>query len=70
MNKSFGEMSPRARVLTGPVFLVSLAVVVSAERDIQKRSEREVRGSKFVWRVLSLNAIGAVGYFRWGRLTS
>jgi hypothetical protein len=55
------------RLVTSLLFAVSLAIVVSAERDIQRRPAAEVRGSKLLWRVLSLNAIGAAGYLRWGR---
>jgi hypothetical protein len=29
-----------------------------------------VRGSKPLWRLVSLNALGALAYFRWGRQPS
>jgi hypothetical protein len=47
--------------------VVSLGLVVSAERDIQTRSASELRGSKRLWRLVSLNAIGALGYFTLAR---
>jgi hypothetical protein len=46
---------------------VSLAVVAFAERDIQRRSRNQIKGSKLLWRLLSLNALGALAYLRWGR---
>jgi hypothetical protein len=52
------------------VIAASLGLVAAAERDIQRRPADEVRGSKLLWRVLSLNALGAAGYFRWGRRTN
>ena len=49
---------------------VSVAVVLVAERDIQRRGADEIRGPKFLWRLVCLNALGAVLYFRAGRRTS
>lgn len=37
------------------------------ERDIQRRPADQVRGSKTLWRLVCLNALGAAGYLRWGR---
>jgi len=45
----------------------SLGLVAAAERDIQRRPDAQVRGNKLMWRLACLNAIGAAGYFRWGR---
>jgi len=49
------------------LIVLSLGLVTAAERDIQRRSADQVRGSKLLWRLLCLNALGAVGYLRWGR---
>ncbi len=49
------------------LFAISLGVVLSAERDIGRRSESEVRGRKSLWRLVSLNALGAAAYLRFGR---
>ncbi len=46
----------------------SLAVVVAAERDLHRRPAAEVRGSKLAWRLVCLNALGALAYFKSGRL--
>jgi hypothetical protein len=47
--------------------VVSLIIVAAAERDIQSRDDDEVRGNKTVWRLASLNALGSIAYFLWGR---
>lgn len=49
---------------------VALAIVAAAERDLARRSEDEVRGAKALWRLVCLNALGALAYFRWGRRTA
>jgi hypothetical protein len=38
-----------------------------AQRDLSTRSERELRGPKWLWRVLTLNTVGAVAYLVAGR---
>jgi hypothetical protein len=57
--------SPKA---TG-LIAISLATVALAERDLQRRPPNEIRGSKLLWRVVSLNALGALAYLKWGRAT-
>jgi hypothetical protein len=41
-----------------------------AERDILRRPDSDIRGNKSVWRLVSLNALGACAYLRWGRRRS
>jgi hypothetical protein len=65
--KKLSEHSPVKRLWIGVVFVVSLGLVAAGERDIQRRPDEQVRGSKLLWRVVSLNALGAASYFRWGR---
>jgi hypothetical protein len=65
--KSLSERSPRERAAIAAIFVVSLGIVLSAERDIQRRSPGSIRGSKLFWRCVSMNALGALAYFRWGR---
>ncbi len=45
----------------------SLTLVTAAERDLHHRTDAEVRGNRRIWRLVCLNALGALGYFRWGR---
>jgi hypothetical protein len=59
--------SPAQRSLAAVLIGVSLALVAVAERDLHRRPDTQVRGDKRLWRVVCLNAIGAVGYLLWGR---
>lgn len=63
----FKALPPGRRAGVSALIAVSLALVFTAQRDIQRRPSSEVRGSKLLWRVLCLNAVGAVGYLLWGR---
>jgi hypothetical protein len=60
-------MSPAERLVALVLIAVSVLIVTSAERDIQRRPADQVAGGKLIWRLVSLNALGAVAYFRWGR---
>lgn len=70
MSQSVSEMSPPRRVAAAFTFAISVVIVVFAQRDLAGRSDKEVRGSKWLWRVVCLNALGALGYLRWGRKTA
>jgi hypothetical protein len=65
--KGFTDLSPARRALAVVLFAISVGVVATAQRDLQHRSDAEVRGNKFLWRLVCLNAVGAGAYFRWGR---
>jgi hypothetical protein len=65
--KQFKQRSPAQRSLTFVLIAVALGLVAAAERDIQQRPADQVRGSKLLWRLVCLNAVGSVGYLRWGR---
>ena len=68
--EDFKALPPARRAGVSALLAVALALVFTAERDIQRRPSSEVRGSKLIWRVLCLNAVGAVGYLLWGRRDS
>jgi hypothetical protein len=53
--------------LIGLLIAVSLLLVGAAERDLQRRPADQVRGSKFFWRLVCMNALGSATYLRWGR---
>ena len=55
------------RIAAFTTLAVSLVIVAAAERDLQGRSAAQVRGDKRIWRLVCLNAMGALAYFRWGR---
>ncbi len=61
------DTSPRQRRIATVVIVISLGVVGVAQRDLARRSDDEIRGSRGLWRLLSLNALGALAYLRWGR---
>jgi hypothetical protein len=66
----FKELSPARRAGAIVAFVISLGIVAAAQRDIQRRTDSEVRGTRLVWRLVSLNAVGALAYFRWGRTSA
>jgi hypothetical protein len=66
----FKQRPPAQRAVAVALLLISLVLVLSAERDLQRRRSDQVRGPKFLWRVVCLNALGSMTYFRWGRRAS
>ncbi|HEV7161880.1 MAG TPA: PLD nuclease N-terminal domain-containing protein [Solirubrobacteraceae bacterium] len=47
---------------------IELAAKIAAARDIKRRADDEVRGSKLLWRMaLLVNTFGPLSYFLWGR---
>jgi hypothetical protein len=66
-SKRFKDLSPRGKILTSVVAAISLVIIGFAQSDIQHRDESEIRGGKLPWRLVSLNALGALGYLVWGR---
>ncbi len=65
--KRFKDLSPAKQMMVVVLVAISLGLVTFAERDIQRRPADQVRGSKLIWRLLCLNALGAVNYLIWGR---
>lgn len=63
MGKSLGSRP----WVSATAIAVSLSIVAVAERDIHLRPASQISGSKLMWRLVSLNAVGAVAYFIWGR---
>jgi hypothetical protein len=59
--------SPAQQLLAAALIAVSLGLVAVAERDLHRRPDAQVRGDRRVWRIVCLNAVGAVGYLLWGR---
>lgn len=65
--KPFKERSPREQAQIVGFLALSLMVVSLAQNDLRRRPASEIRGSKTIWRIVSLNALGAVVYLIWGR---
>lgn len=57
----------KRRRRTRGAIAVSIALVAAAERDLYRRPETAVRGSRRLWRLVSLNALGALAYLLVGR---
>jgi hypothetical protein len=65
--RDFKALSPFKRHIAVGLLFTSLGLITAAQYDIHSRAKDQVRGPKLFWRLVSLNALGAVGYFRWGR---
>lgn len=64
----FKRSSPVAQAAIVGVTAWNVWLIVTAQRDIQRRPADEVRGPKLLWRVACLtNTVGPLLYFRWGR---
>ena len=51
-----------------PLILALLTLLIAAQRDISRRPAEQIRGSKAVWRAVTLiNFIGPGSYFAFGR---
>jgi hypothetical protein len=67
MPKKLSDLPPERRAAAIATIAVSLVLVGAAQRDLSHRSDDELNGPKLLWRVLCLNALGAIGYFGFGR---
>jgi hypothetical protein len=65
--KRYSEMTTAGKAAVLVITAISLLIIGTAQRDIAGRDEDEVRGSRTVWRLVSLNALGAIAYLRFGR---
>lgn len=54
-------------VIASIAIAVSLGIVAFAQRDLHARQPSEIHGSKRIWRLVCLNAIGAIAYLACGR---
>jgi hypothetical protein len=64
----FRQRPPREQAEIVGFIALSLAIVAVAQNDLRRRPTGQVRGSRTLWRLLSLNAIGALIYLCWGRV--
>ena len=65
--KTWAELSPPAKFGTIVAACVQLSLLVAAQRDISRRPAEEIRGSKALWRAVTLiNFIGPGSYFTFG----
>lgn len=64
----FRQRPPREQGEIVGFIALSLAVVAVAQNDLRRRPAGQIRGSKAIWRLVSLNALGALVYLCWGRV--
>ena len=64
----FKALSPVPQAAIVGACAWNLWLIVTAQRDIQRRCPDEVHGPKLLWRLACLtNTVGPLVYFRWGR---
>jgi hypothetical protein len=65
------ELSSMKKTLIVVMAVVQIVLLVSALWDIARRSEDQIRGSKWFWRIISfVNFVGPLSYFRFGRTSN
>jgi hypothetical protein len=66
--KSWQELSPRQRAGMGVLGIIQVALLIAALRDLRKRSDEEINGSRRLWKAaVFINYIGPIAYFWKGR---
>lgn len=66
----WSELGRTERAVIVALAAVQLGLQVAALRDLHRRSDREVRGSRRIWVAVSfVNFLGPVAYFLAGRRT-
>lgn len=69
VKRAFGDLPAAARVGVVVAGALELGLLVAAQVDITRRPADGIRGSKLVWRLVSLvNVFGPLAYFRSGRI--
>lgn len=67
--KKWKDLPRLARIAIVAVGVAQLALTGAAHADISRRPADQIRGSKFVWRLITLvNFVGPILYFRCGRI--
>jgi hypothetical protein len=64
----YQSLGPAARKGVWALLVFEAGLIVAAERDIQRRPAKRIRGPKLLWRaVATQNVIGPAAYFALGR---
>ena len=66
----WSELSLRQKAMILGVVAVQAALAAAAQRDLSGRGAGQVRGPKVLWRLLTMNTMGALAYFAAGRRSS
>ena len=66
--KQWSELSPAAKTGVIVAALVELVLTTVAMRDLSRRSRDQVRGPKWLWRLISIiQPVGPIAYLALGR---
>ncbi|MDQ2678000.1 MAG: PLDc N-terminal domain-containing protein [Actinomycetota bacterium] len=66
--KKWSELSPSAKAGLIAAALVELVITTTAMRDLSRRSRDQVRGPKWLWRLVSIiQPVGPIAYQALGR---
>lgn len=66
--KKWSEMSTPQRVVVVLGGIVQIALAIAAWSDLAKRSPEQVNGPKARWAgIISINFVGPIAYFAFGR---
>jgi hypothetical protein len=66
--RAFRKLSPTQQSAIVAITAWNLSLIVIAQRDLSRRPDSQIRGSKRLWRLACLtNTVGPLSYFRWGR---
>jgi hypothetical protein len=66
----FRQRPPLEQAEIAGFVALSLTLVTVAQNDLRLRPASQIRGSKPMWRLVSLNALGALIYLCGGRVRS
>ncbi len=62
------SLDRRQRIRTALGGLLKMLLLIAALRDIRRRSEEEINGSKRMWTAIAfVNYVGPIAYFIFGR---
>lgn len=66
--KKWSELSPSAKAGLIAAALVELVITTTAMRDLSRRPRDQVRGPKWLWRLVSIiQPVGPIAYLALGR---
>jgi hypothetical protein len=66
--KRWQDLTGRQRYAIGALLVVQFALLGAALRDVRRRPEQELRGSRRLWTLaVFVNFVGPVAYFLFGR---
>jgi hypothetical protein len=69
--KEWNQLNSQQQTMVVAGAIVQLTLLAAAQIDITRRSPDQIRGSKWMWRIITLvNFIGPIAYFLIGRRKS